>query len=315
MVGVCLCLLAGELGACSHKEAVSPRDTVTLTTGLPGAGFFPMGQALAAAYTRSMPELRFVTLTSPGSVANVEALQAGTADLGFSFADVAYIASTAGLAGESGPLNHLRGIAVLELTPLHVVVRAGVGVRRLEDLRGHRVGLGPTGSGTALTAGLVLQAFGIGHETIRESFLPFNEASDRLRAGTLDAMFLNANFPSEAVRAATSAGAQLLPVQGAAVDRLRHNYPFLRVTKIPAHMYPGQRQPIHTVGVDTVLLCRSDLPARLVYALTREFFRVLPELALSQESLRLMDIEEAPATPVPLHEGAARYYRARELVR
>jgi TRAP-type uncharacterized transport system substrate-binding protein len=28
-----------------------------------------------------------------------------------------------------------------------------------------------------------------------------------------------------------------------------------------------------------------------------------------------MDLEQAPATPVPLHEGAARYYREREFQR
>jgi TRAP-type uncharacterized transport system substrate-binding protein len=28
-----------------------------------------------------------------------------------------------------------------------------------------------------------------------------------------------------------------------------------------------------------------------------------------------MDLDQAPATPIPLHEGAGRYYRERELSR
>jgi TRAP-type uncharacterized transport system substrate-binding protein len=31
--------------------------------------------------------------------------------------------------------------------------------------------------------------------------------------------------------------------------------------------------------------------------------------------LRLVDLQQAPATPIPLHPGAARYYRERELAR
>ena len=45
------------------------------------------------------------------------------------------------------------------------------------------------------------------------------------------------------------------------------------------------------------------------------FFAVLPILASAQTSLRLMDFSQMPATSVPLHEGAARYYRERELFR
>ncbi len=145
--------------------------------------------------------------------------------------------------------------------------------------------------------------------------LRFNEAAGRLMAGTLDAMFVNAGFPAESVRAATRSGATLLSIEGPAIDRLRHNYPFLRLTNIPAETYPGQRGAIHTIGVDTILVCRSDLDEALVYDLTRSFFESLPTLSSSQESLRRIDLEQAPATPIPLHEGAARYFRERELLR
>jgi TRAP-type uncharacterized transport system substrate-binding protein len=42
------------------------------------------------------------------------------------------------------------------------------------------------------------------------------------------------------------------------------------------------------------------------------FFDTLPELSASDWQLRQMDVENAPATLVPLHKGAARYYREQE---
>ena len=164
---------------------------------------------------------------SPGSVRNVEALQHGDADMGFAIADVAYVAFVGRLEAQS--FDRLRGIAVLQLNPLHVVVGAQSTIRTVADLRGRRVGLGPPGSGTALTASLVLHAFGIDPASLQTDLLPFNEASSRLTAGRLDAMFVNASYPSESVAMAARSGARLLPIEGPAVDRLRHDYPFLRL--------------------------------------------------------------------------------------
>src|SRR5262249_8896427 len=162
-----------------------------------GGGFHPLGQGLARAYTTSLPDVEFRIDPTAGAVANVEAIQRGDADLGFAFADVAYIAFNGQLEGASGPFERVRGIAVLQLTPLHLVARSGSGIRAVKDLRGRRIGAGPEGSGTALTAGLVLQAFGIPRTAVRIESLPFNEAANRLVTGTLDAMFDNAIYPAQ----------------------------------------------------------------------------------------------------------------------
>lgn len=61
-----------------------------------------------------MPDVDFDIHASAGAVTNVEAIQRGDADLGFAFADVAYIAFVGRLDGVTGPFDHLRGIAVLQ---------------------------------------------------------------------------------------------------------------------------------------------------------------------------------------------------------
>lgn len=83
-------------------------------------------------------------------------------------------------------------MAVLLLTPLHLLVRPGSIVRRIVDLRGQRVATGPPGSATAVTSGILMRAFGTGPADVRAETLPFNEAARRLVAGTLDAAFVRA---------------------------------------------------------------------------------------------------------------------------
>src|SRR5437762_2993503 len=115
-------MIALVAAGCSiTKAAPPPRLHLRLMTGLPGAGFHPLGEALAREFRKNWPEIDLEIRESGGSVANVKAIQAGQADLGFAFADVAYIAFSGRLEGRSQPFNHLRGVAELQITPLHLV--------------------------------------------------------------------------------------------------------------------------------------------------------------------------------------------------
>jgi len=290
------------------------RVVVRLATGPRGGGFFPLGEQVAGALGALMPNVEIKTFVSSGAVSNLESVQRGEADLGFTFSDVAYIAFNGQLDDNPVPFDRLRGIAVLQLTPISLVARADAPIRGLADLRGRRVAVGPLGSGTALTANLILHAFGLDPPIVHAETVSFQDAATRVLNGTLDAMFDNAISQSDSLRRATEGGARPVPIEGPAVDRLRRDYPFFKVTVIPREMYPPTLTAVHTIGVDGLLICRRDLDQALVYELTKQLFTSLQSLSTSG-TLGLMDLEQAPATPIPLHDGAARYYRERELAR
>lgn len=288
-----------------------PAVVLRLTTGTPGAGFHPLGQAFDRSFGAANGPMTLSIQESAGSIANVEAIQRGNADIGFSYADVAYVGFVGQLEGQRRGFDRLRGVAVLQLTPVHLIVGAGSGLRDVSQLKGRHIAVGLPGSGSALTAEIVLQALGIPRTSVRLEPLRYSEAGARLAVGSIDALFVTGSDPVESVRTAARAGARLLPLEGQPIERLRHDYPFLRPMSIPAGTYPGQPSAVRTIGVDNLLVCRRDLDEAVVHDFTRQFFAALPSLPL----LRLMDAEQAPATPVPLHEGAARFYRERELRR
>ena len=283
-------------------------------TGTPGGGAQPLAESLAALYRHRVPNLDVEIEPSPGAVANAEAIQRGDADIGFVFADVTYTAFV-GRLGEAEPFGRLRAIAVLQIPAVHLVVRPDLRIRDVAGLRGRRVGVGPVGSGTALTAEMVLGAVGLSRTDIRAEGLSFDEGARRMIGGTLDAMFDDAIYPAEAIRTVTAAGGRLVPITGPSIEQLLRRYPFFRATTIPPGSYPRTTDPTPTIGLDSVLVCRRDLDDDFVYELTRLFFDVLPTLSSSQPALSFMDLDRAPAAPIPLHDGAARYYRERELMR
>jgi uncharacterized protein len=312
--------LAGGLALLSlcaancQSAAVEPSGErvmrLRLATGPPGGGFLPLGEELVSAFSKRMSQVEISPLPSAGAVANINAIHQGTAELAFTFADVAYLAFSGKLARNQPPFDQLRGIAVLQVAPIALVVRPGLAIRSPSDLRGRSVGVGPEGSGTAVTAGLLLQAFGLTAKDVRVETSGFQEAATKLLNGTLDAMFDNAINPAESLKRVADAGASFVPIEGPGADRVRRDYPFLTATVISRELYGTS---VHTIGVDGLLICRSDLDEALVYELTKQLFLSLK--SLGRGALRLMDVDQAPATPIPLHTGAARYYRERELSR
>ncbi len=274
----CALSLPGAVVSCTRpaEPPPRPRTVIRFTTGPLGGGFYPMGRGIALAYARSLPDVTVQTYVSSGAVANVESIQRGEADLGFTFADVAYVASIGELNGLSQPSDRVRGIAVLQLTPLHFVARRGSGIRTVSDLRGRRISMGAPGTGTSLMVKLLLEAFGVPVSSVHVEPLPFNEAAHQLAAGGLDAMFDDAIYPADSVGVALRSGATLMPITGEPVARLHHEYPFFQAAVIPPNSYPGLVGAVHTIGVDSLLVCRRDLDEGLVYRLTKGFFDALP---------------------------------------
>jgi uncharacterized protein len=319
MLAACVVIVAAA-GILRTRGASSPpvasHVTVRLSAGMARVrGFTPLAEALVAEYAKVMPDVRFVVLESPGSVRNLQNLQRGDAELAFAQADLAYMGYNGQLPDEPERFTNIRGIAVMHPAIVHLLARTGLAIRSIADLEGRRVGVGPSDSGTALTSELLLNAFQLRAGRVAGYAVPSPQAIDQLLRGELDATFIVAADPADEVRRATLAGARIVDIRGPDVDRLRSEHPFLRAGVIPGGMYHNHPEPLRTLAIDVLLLARTGLDEGLVHRLTRTFFQVLPRVAKHVEFIRNMDPNRAPATPVPLHPGAALYYRERELSR
>jgi TRAP-type uncharacterized transport system substrate-binding protein len=96
------------------------------------------------------------------------------------------------------------------------------------------------------------------------------------------------------------------------INEVRSKYPFVK--RYVDSDGDTEAANIETVGVDSVLVCRKDLSEPLVYEMTKEFSALLEQVASAQPQGRV-DPDQASATPIPLHPGAARFYREREILK
>lgn len=314
---VVLALAAAALtAACLSRPAPPPPTPLTILTGGTGGSFYPLGEALAGIYSQKIPSIRMTAQSTVASVFNVQAIQQAKADIAFTQGDVAYFAYRRGTEADPRPHTRLRGIAVLWVNTVQLVVPRTSAIRNVRDLRDKRVSVGSPASGTQIVARLVIEGHGMKYAEMKSEALSFAEAVERIQTRSLDAGFVVASYPVSAVSEMNAAvGVRLIAVEPQVVDRIRSDYPFMKPMLIPAGTYRGQDGDVNTLGVDNILVCREDLPEELVYQLTRVLFESLGALAASDPAARLIDPEQGPTTPIPLHPGAARFYRAREILR
>lgn len=287
-------------GACTSTAETTPPAPVTLRISGTTAKDFESAVS-------SLPEIRFHVATEGGSsITSLNDLRRGTIDFSMPMADVAYLAYSGQLEEMPGRFDQLRGMAVLTLNPVHLVAGGHTSVRTIRDLRGLKISLGPPGSALAPIAERLLQANGINLTDVKGERLPNPEFADKLVRRQIDAAFVTFVPPNSGVTAVAKGGARLVEIAGPAIEELRTRYPYLKRTVIPRLTYPNQNEPVHTIGVDQLMVCRADLDERVVYRLLDAYFAARP-------ATRPPDLERAPATPIPLHPGAARYYRQREL--
>ena len=302
--------------ACGRVESAGTEEVVTIrmSTGFATGNFRPFSEALVKGYAQLMPDVRIQQIDTTGSLDNIQGLEDGAIDIGLSQAGLAYMAYNGRLRESARAMRGIRGIAILNSSAVQLLVGPRSRIRSVDELVGRRVGVGPDGSGAAVIAHALLQGYfspGSVHEV--EATVP--QTVSLLLRDEIDAAFTVSSVPNEDVKYMTDAGARLISIGGPRVDQLRTMYPFFRSEIIPAGAYPGLDQPAHTLSVDVVLLTRAGLDDAIVRRLTEGLFRMLPQLSAELSFLKGMVPERAPATPVPLHRGAALYYRERELRR
>ena len=312
-----LLALAGivALGA-SVALAQSPAFFRIGTGGTAGT-YYPIGgliaNAISGAEGQGVEGLVATAVASNGSVANINAIQGGSMESGFTQSDVAYWAHTGtGLYEGKGKVEDLRLIATLYPETIHVVARKDAGINSIADLKGKRVSIDEPGSGTIVDARIVLGAFGLTENDIKAEHLKPGPAGDLLRDGGLDAYFFVGGYPTGAVsELATSAGISLVPISGPEVDKLLEEYSFFSKDTVPAETYKGVGET-QTISVAAQWVTSAKQSDDLVYNITKVMWNDASRKALDAGHAKgkMITLENATTSlGIPLHPGAERFYK------
>lgn len=287
------------------------QQRMTIAGGSTGGVFFPLATGMAELLSKKLDGYEFSASATGGSGENVRLLGTGGAQFALIMADAAYNGHEGlGAFKAEGGYKDVVGVMMTYQQVMHLVVPASSDIKTMADLAGHRVSPGPAGSGTALMAAAILDAYGLTGKVTLDP-LSHSQQMTALGDGQLDAAFLLLPAGASAVTSHAAAHAiRFVPIDDKnALAVLSKKYPFYFATDIPADSYAGQKAEVPTVGVAVVLAASAKVPADLVYKVTKQFNEHPEELVPYHSIAKKISSKTALAgMPIPLHPGAQRYY-------
>ena len=298
-----------SLAACDKGSDES--GSLTFITGSDTGTYYDFGSVMGDKVSGSTGT-QVTVVSSNGSQANIEALQAGDADIAFVQSDVmAYAYNGTRFFAETGAVTTFSTVAAMYLEQVQLVT-LDPSIKSVADLAGKRVSIGATGSGVYYNAMDILGVYGLTEDDIIPTSFDFGETIEALRDGRIDAGFVVAGAPTNAVASlAATNDVYLVSLDDEHISALIAASPYYAKNTIGFEVY-GTHEDVTTVGISAVVIANNSASDDDVYNFISAVFNNLDTLTHDKTKEVSMDFA-ASVTDVPYHPGAARYFAERAL--
>lgn len=298
-----------SLVACGSESNKS--GSLTFITGSDTGTYYAFGSVMGDMVSDST-DTQVTVISSNGSQANIEALKAGSADIAFVQSDVmAYGYNGTRFFAETGAVTSFSVVAAMYMEQVQIVT-LDPSIKSVADLAGKRVSIGATGSGVYYNAMDILGVYGLAEDDIIPSFYAFSETIKALQDGQIDAGFVVAGAPTNAVTSLTATNeAYLVSLDDEHISALIASSPYYVKNTIGSEVY-DTREDVTTVGISAVVIASDSASDDDVYNFISAIFNNLDTLDHGKAKEVNLDFA-ASVTDVSYHPGAARYFREKGL--
>ncbi|RVT50465.1 TAXI family TRAP transporter solute-binding subunit [Rubrivivax albus] len=298
------------------SSAFAQQKFVTIGTGGVTGVYYAAGGAICRLMNkdRARHGIRCSVESTGGSVFNINTIKAGELDFGVAQSDWQFHATNGSKVFEKdGKHTDLRAVFSVHPEPFTVLSRKEAAIGKFEDLKGKRFNVGNPGSGTRASAEELLNAMGwkMGDFSLA-SELKADEHGAALCDNKIDAFFYGVGHPSANIQdPITTCGAKLVPLTGAAIDKLVSGAPYYAKVNIPGGLYAGHPNPTPTYGVLATFVTSAKVPDATVYELVKAVFDNFEEFKKLHPAFGALQPQDMVknGNSAPMHPGAVKYYK------
>lgn len=290
-----------------------------LNTASTGGTYHPVGTAIATlSKIKLLPKEKFslTAVNSAGSGANVQAMAANTAQ----FAIVQGLFGSYAATG-TGPVTekqeNMRSITMLwQNVEQFILANEHVSSGTVSDLvgaTGKAMAMGKENSGTLGSNTVLLEGLGVDIASYELMHAGYGPSVDAMANGQVVGAGMPSGPPTSAVTKLLSSNGDkftLLNVTEEEAKKMDGGRNLWVPYTIAAGTYPGQDADVQTIAQPNFLAVNADVDENHVYLLTKTIFENLPFLQAIHKATNAMDVSKAMGgLPLPLHPGAAKYYK------
>lgn len=284
---------------------------VTFMTGPQGGSWIPLGGALKGMWEKSIPGLQ-IQQTPGAGIANVRGVDEGKAQIGFANSST----TVDGLEGREPYKKKVTNVCQLaNLYPQYfqVVAPVDANINSFADLKGKVLVTQPKGNSAEILTETVLHLNGMNYDSLAKVNFQaaYTDAVSLMKDGHAQVFTLGTTAPASAVMDLASArDVRLVPVDDKTMAGLKKMNPGYNRLIIKAGTYPKQDRDVPVIGYSTHIVVRCDMPEAVVYNMTKVMANNIDDMAAVVKAIHGVTPKDmAIDIGVPLHKGAARYYK------
>lgn len=309
-------VLAGLATIAVAKDGVA-QSGLRFGTAADGGGFVVYAGAFVDALKWANPSIGIKPVPTKGSVENVPLLDEGKLDIGLVFGEVAQQIFNP----PQGVPTKLKVISTVYSSPGMFVVRADTRHRTIGDLKGRPVIWNGRASALALQGRYVMEGMDLDADKDFEAVYTerMTDGPTMILEGRASALWGAGNrWPGFVKVASDPRGARFITPDEEQIERIVAKHAFMRRITIPAGRYPGQSEPLLTVGSWSYVLARPYLDDAVGYALAAALHKVERAGNLFSGQLSESTAQNTLAAlprPDALQGGVELYYREIGLIK
>jgi TRAP transporter TAXI family solute receptor len=289
------------------------KQQLSVVTGGTGGTYYPLGGSMANIISENT-DAEATAQASGASAENMQTLSAGDADIAFTQTDIASYAAEGKNMFDGNPISNIKAIGTLYPETIQIVTLKDTGIQSVEDLKGKTVSVGAPGSGTYANAEQILEIHGMTMEDVKARNLSFDESTEGIQDGSIDAAFITAGTPTGAVEGLSATkDVNIVPIADDKIQALIDKYPYYIQDAVPAGTYKLSAD-VNTVAVQAMLAVTEELDEELVYSITKAIFENTDKITHAKG--QLIKAENAvEGAGIPFHPGAEKYFKEQGLLK
>jgi len=306
-------VLAVSLGFAVQTSAAEKKIFLTLASGSPGGAYYPLGGGMSVIIQKTVEGFRCAAESTGASVENSRLVGGGDSDMGMVMGSVGYNATQ----GKAPFEKKYDLVALFQMypAPQHLVTTAQSRIKSIADLKGKKVSIDVPGSGCSTMAKIILEEAGFDlAKDLTIANLSQTESVQALKDGVIDAVFFNFAYPGSAVMdLVATRDIVLVPMEQKLADQIIKKYPYYVKIVIPGKTYAKVDYDVLCLGDSNVMIANKKMKDEVAYKIVKAIYTNVNEGQWALKNVHPIAAQLTPQnavnSPLPLHPGAAKYFK------
>lgn len=305
---------------------------ITIYTGGTGGTYYAFTNGLQTQLAKKTDYTYTVVGDTGGSVANLKAILNGDCKMAIVQNDTMVNAYN-GLTNNFAQTGKIQNFSVIGQVYPEVIqiVTDDANIKSLADLKGSgkSVSIGDVGSGVEANAVALLKKYGIDIQfdeaskkytstDITIQNLSVAKSADAMKENKLSVFFFTSGAPATSItEIALAKSVYMIGLDGTVMDefiaenKIDNKYDVYSKQPITNAQYSfiSASEPVWTIGVSATYIISNSLSEEIVYNITKAIWESKGSIGHSVESTMNTDYAFVTIGNVPVHPGAAKYYR------